>query len=272
MKTSVTAFNPLFFLILASTLLGCGEDSEATDPLGGDTTLPSYRDPRCDRWGQIELFGQYMVQNNIWNDEAVGQEQCVTALWDGESSVAGMIVDPVEIETSDTPGSYPAIVYGWHWGTFYGAYPEARRVEDIDAIPSAWRFSAPSSARYNASYDLWLHPMPAPPDANGSLELMIWVDHRDAGPIGEMVDRVELEGASWEVWLGENTEFGFSTVTYRRTEGTSNLTLDLTDFVTGALDRVQATPEWYLLGVEAGFEIWRSTERFTTHGYEVRIE
>lgn len=271
MKTSVKAFNLPFLLILASTLLGCGEDEEAADPPSG-TTLPSFRDPRCDRWGQIELLGQYMVQNNIWNEEAAAQEQCVTALWDGESSIAGMIVDPVDIETSDTPASYPAIVYGWHWGTFYGAYAEARRVEDIDTIPSTWRFSVPSEARYNASYDLWLHALPAPPDANGSLELMVWVDSHDASPIGEMVDLVELEGASWEVWRGQNTDFGFATVTYRRTEGTTDVTLDLLGFVQGALDVVEAPEDWYLLGVEAGFELWRATDRFASQSYEVRID
>lgn len=272
MKTPLTTFNVPFSLILALLVLGCGADEKSATPPSSDTALPRFRDPRCDRWGQIELFGQYMVQNNIWNEAAATQKQCVIALWDGESSIAGMIVDPVDIATSDTPGSYPAIVYGWHWGTFYGAYAAARHVADIDAIPTTWRFSVPSDARYNASYDLWLHPTPTPPDASGSLELMIWVDSHDAGPIGEMVDLVELEGASWEVWRGENTEFGFSTVTYRRTEGTSEVAFDLIDFVTDALDRVDATSDWYLLGVEAGFELWRANDRFTTESYEVRIE
>jgi len=269
MQTRLEGFNHAFLLSLALVLGGCGDDgTPAKAPRSN--SLPQFQEPSCDRWGEIELSGQYMVQNDIWNDEAATVQQCVTALWNGSSSIAGMLVDPVDIDMPDTPASYPSIVYGWQWGPFHGAYTEARRVDDIRRVPTTWRFSVPADARYNASYVLWLHPMPSPPDGTGTIELMIWVADRDATPIGELVDSVELEGATWEVWTGPNV--GRSAVTYRRTAGTADLTLDLLGFVQGALVLAEATPDWYLLGVQAGFELWRATDRYTTESYEVRIE
>ncbi len=255
----------------ASALLaGCGNSSVPAPEPNLGSELPRYQDPRCDRYGQIELIGQYTVQNNVWNDEAALQEQCVTALWDGSSSVAGLIVDPVDVSTEELPASYPSIVYGWHFGSFYGPYREARLVTDVAAIPTTWRFTVPGDARYDAAYDLWFHPEPAPPDAQGSLEMMIWVASRDATPVGELVNLIDLGQASFEVWWGQNA--GFSTLTYRRTGSVSEVTMDLVPFLADAIGRGVLMSDWYLLSVESGFELWRATSAVTTHAYEVRVE
>jgi hypothetical protein len=212
-----------------------------------------------------------MVQNNVWNEAAAKQEQCVTALWDGSSDVAGFVVDPVQIESpDDTPASYPSLVYGWHWGAFYGPYREARTVRDIRAIATEWRFGVPDGARYDAAYDLWLHPEPSPPDATGALEIMIWLSSEDVNPLGSLVELVSLAGAEWEVWLGTGGEF--STVTYRRTENVFEAELELRELVVDALTRGGATEDWYLLGAQAGFEIWRASKALTTHSYRVDIQ
>ncbi len=263
--------------IAAAFLGACGGEDAAPakapakepDPV---ESLPRFQDPRCDRYGEIQLFGQYMVQNNIWNDEVATQTQCVTALWDGQSSVAGLVVDPVEIAVpGDTAGSYPAIVNGWHWGKFHGSYLTARTLGELTAVLSTWRFSVPEDARFNVEYDLWLHPTAAPSDPVGGSEVMIWVAHRDATPIGEMVDSIEVEGASWQVWSGLGS--GFSTLTYRRAESVlGEVTLDLRGFLDDAIERGVATADWYLLGVEAGFELWHAASPFTIDAYEVRIE
>src|SRR5262245_39848438 len=92
---------------------------------GGQTSiaacaLPSYGDPICDRYGQIQILGQYMLQNNKFNDATVTQDQCVNALWDGEGTRAGFVVSPVAIDVpGPMSGTYPALVLGWHWGKFY---------------------------------------------------------------------------------------------------------------------------------------------------------
>lgn len=261
--------------VLTVALAGCGSSGEkppVTTPAPTEEVedFPRFGEARCERYAQVNLFGQYMVQNNVWNDAASGQTQCVTPLWDGEGPVAGFIVEPHDISTGSVPASFPGIVYGWHYGTYFGAYNAPLRVEEVTRVPSSWRFSVPDDVRYDAAYDLWLHPEPNPPTLEGTVEIMIWVAERDVTPIGEKIDQIELEGATWEVWFGPNS--GFSTVTYRRTEGVSDFSLELTGFVADAVTRSDLEPNWYLLSVEAGFELWQASEPLTTHRYEVRIE
>mgnify|MGYP003576520325 CR=1 FL=1 len=99
---------------------------------------------------------------------------------------------------------------------------------------------------------------------------MIWVSSPDADPIGAMVDSITLADATWEVWFGANADF--STVTYRRAENVSEVAMDLRGFVTAALTRAEAAEDWYLLGVQAGFEIWRSSEPLETSSFWVEIQ
>jgi len=75
------------------------------------------------------------------------------------------------------------------------------------------------------------------------------------------------------VWSGPGLNVGSTALTYRRVEGADGaVALDLRAFFDDALERGTATQDWYLLGVEAGFELWRTSSAFMTERYEVRIE
>ena len=173
--------------------------------------------------------------------------------------------------TTFEPASYPSVVYGWHWGTFYGPYSQARRVSNVTSIPSTWSFSVPVSGQYNLSYDLWMHQQNNPPDPDGGLELMIWVSTQgNAIPFGDNTDSMSLDDAGWEVWYGTNPD-SWDILTYRRTTDVAWVDMDLVPFVTDAVGRGYVTDSWYLLGVQAGFEIWQRTETMTTDCYSVEI-
>jgi hypothetical protein len=259
------------FIAAVSTCLAlpsCGGGGSASG--GTRTELPSYGEKQCERYGQIELPGRYTVQNNVWNDDAGNPIQCVSALWDGGSR-AGLLLDPVNVAVSgDTPASYPAIVYGWLWGGgFHGGYRSARTIESISAAPSTWAFSVPAEARYDAAYDLWIDAEPDPPDPSSGLEIMIWASCRDARPNGSFVGAVTIAGADWELWYGPMASY--NTATYRRVSNADAVDLDLVPFLADATARGYADRAWYLLSVQAGFEIWRASAPFVVSSYSVDI-
>ncbi len=222
-----------------------------------------------DQYGTITA-GNYMVQNNIWN-AINGASQTVTAYRGAGANAVAFQVRPNISVSSDEPASYPSVVYGWHYGTFYGGYSSARKISAIGAMPSVFEYCAPADGSYDVSYDVWIHDQPtASEPGGGSTELMIWIGTRDATPIGDEVDSVSIGGANWEVWYGGNAG-GWQTLSYRRVTNTQAVDFDLMDFVLDGVSRSYYSSSDYVLGIEAGFEIWDSTETFTLQNYSVSV-
>jgi len=237
----------------------------------GDMPSP-YGSQVCGRYDTITLGNQYMVQNNVWNDNTAGS-QCISALWNN-GDTAGFVVSPsgISIDAEIGPASYPSIVLGWHYGQFYGSYTAPRTLSSLTTIPSTWSYSVPTgSESYNVSYDLWIHSNAGAQEPQGGLELMIWTNHRDTVPIGSIVSQsVSLAGGSWEVWYGQNSR-GWNTVSYVNISNPTSISLDVAEFINEAVTRGYAGGGDYLLGVQAGFEIWRSSVEMRTNAFTISI-
>lgn len=240
---------------------------------GNDDPPPPYGAEVCGQFATISLTNQYLVHNNVWNGAVYGSggSQCISALWDGASDVAGFVVEPSFDVDTPQPGSYPAIIYGWHYDyAVPGAY-DPQPISTISAIPSEWSWEVPAAGQYNVAYDLWMHPNASVTSPDGGLELMIWTATRDVTPIGSYQGyTVDIGGGTWEVWYG--SPGGWNTVTYRRTSNTDSVDMDLLPFVEHAVDQGYAQESWALLGVEAGFEIWEGFQPMTTTWYHVHVE
>jgi Glycosyl hydrolase family 12 len=259
---------PFDFCISSLTPVLSGEGGTGG---GGGQMPPPYGDEVCGDFATITLPGTYLVHNNVWNGAVPDGAQCIRALWDGASDVAGFVVEPNFNVGSSQPGSYPAIIYGWHYEYSVPSPYVAQQIQSINSIPSEWGYSVPAAGQYNVSYDLWVHPQQDPPNPNGGLEIMIWTTTRDVVPIGgNQGYTVGFGGAEWEVWYG--SAGAWNTVTYRRVTNTSSVDMDLLPFVEHAVGQGYAQDSWYLLGVEAGFEIWEGNQAMTSSYYQVSVE
>ncbi|HEX2731089.1 MAG TPA: hypothetical protein VHM70_05775 [Polyangiaceae bacterium] len=242
------------------------DGSTPTPSTGG--ALANYGSPQCDQYSRIDLGGVYTVQNNLYG----GNSHCIQAFWDN-GTTAGFELSNVSanVATGMAPGSYPSIVYGWHDGTFYGAYKSAKQLSAIQSIPSKWSFTVPDgSVNYNASYDNWIGTGATSASFGGTLEQMIWLSYKGTTPIGSQVEQsVSIGDATWSVWYGEHD--GFRTVSYIRTSNTNNVDFDLKPFMDETISRGYAQDGNYLLGVQAGFEIWQASSPFKTNSYSVSI-
>lgn len=274
----ITSLKP----ILSAGSTGTGGSSGTTGTAGssgtscGTLTAFGGGASKCGNTDVITGVGNYAVQNDAYNPS--GGSECITATQGG--TCAGFTATPSLNVSGNTPGSYPSIIYGWHYHNVYGPYTTPKQVSAIASIPTSWQFTVPTSGvKYDVSYDIWANQSggnPTAPDAN-TLELMIWLDETsDTVPAGAPLNggtTVTIAGTAWQIYTGMVSTWHY--IAYRRSASTAPLNnVDIKPFLTDAATRnVGLTTSWYLLSVEAGFEIWQgqSPNTFTTNAYSVSV-
>ena len=235
---------------LVAGLTGLAALLAATGPLSSAHAAPSDTARPlaeiCDTYG-TEQVGRYVVQNNVWGASTA---QCITTTDNGFRISVAEHHNP----TDGAPAAYPSIFAGCHYGICTPDSGLPLQVSALGGATSSVSMTRPDSGEWNASYDLWFDPTPRTDGQNTGAELMIWLDHRGAPqPIGSPVGTAQINGATWEVWVG-NT--GWNVISYVHTGGTGSLNFQIKDFTDDAVARGQIDPSWYLTSVQAGFEPW----------------
>jgi Glycosyl hydrolase family 12 len=221
--------------------------------------------------------GNYGLQNNV-NNGATGE--CVQGVAGG--TCAGMTAtfgNGFGNAGMSSPQSYPSLVYGWQNGVFYGGYPAAKQLSTIASAQSNWQFTVPSSGTWDVSYDTWFSPSRAPATSNGGLELMVWPAALGGkNPAGSDTGQsVSFPGGPWEIWRGtiSNQLGSWAIISYKRASSSSStVSPDLLQFFNDALTRnVGLQTSWYLLGIQAGFEVWQQNagQNMVTNTFSVNV-
>lgn len=235
-----------------------------TGDLGGLTDLGQF----CGIVGEPSehtLTGTYRIQNNVFS--AGTGMQCITAKAGGGK--AGFTVDSGNLNGSDTPVAYPSVVYGWHYGEWTTGTTLPKVVSTIASAPSEVSFTV-GSGRYNAAYDIWVHPQMDPPTPSGGLEVMVWLNYGSVQPFGSPVGTASLANATWDVWQGSAPD-GWGYVAYV-INGQTSWSGDLKPFIADAVNRDSAANDtWNLLSIQFGFEIWTSSPGFSLTSFSATV-
>ena len=210
----------------------------------------------------------YTAENNEWGS---GAPECITT--DGS---AGFIVAKSSIANSTygAPGGYPALYKGCHWGACTPGSGFPIEVSDIrpGTVTTSWSTAQPGGSNdYDVAYDIWFNKTPTTTGQPNGTELMIWLNHNGpVQPFGSKVARnVSVGGRGYNVWFGNQ---GWNTVSYTMTTGTTSVShLDLQPIIADAVSRGYISPSWYLIDVEAGFELWHGGAGLATHSFSVNV-
>jgi hypothetical protein len=243
----------------------------------GGTTCQSSYGKVCGSQDVVTGVGNYTVQNNIFNG---GAGQCVQP-----SCAAGNAGFSVTFPNGSfgsggsSPSSYPSVIYGWSNGTFYPGSTLPKQLSAINSANSTWSYNVPGGT-YDAAYDIWLATSPTA--ATPGLELMIWVGDVGPQPSGGSVRNgitVPMVGGTWDVWHGHVSQWEY--LAYRSTSpsGSGNVSFDLNKFFQDAVANAgpyglnpALTSNWYLLGIQAGFEIYSESGTLTTNSFAVNVQ
>jgi Glycosyl hydrolase family 12 len=99
---------------------------------------------------------------------------------------------------------------------------------------------------------------------------MIWLDHDGpVRPFGSQVSTVIIGGRSYEVWFGTQP---WNTISYSLVGRTTSVRdLDIGQFAADSLRRGYFQKSWYLIDVEAGFELWQGGAGLATDSFAVNV-
>jgi hypothetical protein len=212
--------------------------------------------------------GAYTVENNEWGS---GEPECITTAGSAGFTVAN---SSIANSTYGAPGGYTAIYKGCHWGACTPGSGFPIQVSDIrlGRVTTSWSTSQPGgSSDYDVAYDIWFNRTPTTTGQPNGTELMIWLNHH--GPVqpfgSKVASNVSIGGRGYDVWFGNQ---GWNTVSYTMTSGTTSVSsLDLQPLIADAVSRGYISPSWYLIDVEAGFELWQGGAGLATNSFSVKV-
>jgi hypothetical protein len=206
--------------------------------------------------------GVYEMQTNLYNSRALfsmcgngGENFKIT-----KSQIGG--------PADGVPGGYPSIYRGCHWGvcTKNSGLPILVSSMETDTSQVRLSFNTHVSARgvWDDAFDIYYTPC----DDHGisqsgctqstqpDREMMIWLSHYGPAIPGGKSTKVTIGGINFNLWWDGHTMW----YVMRQPSLTNPhvQSLDLGDFIKDAVDRGYIpSPAWYLMDIEAGFEIWR---------------
>ena len=215
--------------------------------------------------------GTYTVQNNEFDSSV---SECVTTDGSDDITVASSSIDN---STDGSPGAYPSIYQGCHWGNCSSGGLSAHPIEVSSLTPgtvtTSWSTTQPGgSSDYDVAYDIWFNQTPATTGQPDGSELMVWLNHN--GPVqpfgSEVASNVTLGGHTYNIW--EGAQSSSDTVTYDMTSpATSVSNLDIGTLTQDMVNRGYTKSSWYLIDVEAGFELWQGGAGLKTSSFSVNI-
>jgi hypothetical protein len=214
--------------------------------------------------------GAYTIDNNEWGSSA---QECITTNGNAEFR---MVQSAIANGGEGAPGGYPDIYKGCFYGACTSGSDLPIRVSKIhaDTVTTSWRTAQPRGGNiYNAAYDIWFNKSPSTGGEANGLELMVWLNHHGPKhPYGsEVVSNVSIGGRSYSVWYGGRTG-RYGTVTYEMNSGVRSVSnLNLRPFEADAVGRGYLRKRWYLISVQAGFEVWQGGTGLATKSFSVNV-
>jgi cellulose 1,4-beta-cellobiosidase len=211
--------------------------------------------------------GVYTVQNNEWGS---GAAECVAVGGPGGFTVTR---SAIANSASGAPGGYPSIYRGCHWSACTprsGLPIPVSRLLSPGTVTTTWATAQPGTGAYDVAYDIWFNRAPGTSGQPDGAELMIWLNHNGpVRPFGSKVSTAVIGDRSYDVWFGKQA---WNTISYSMVRGTTSVRdLDIGQFATDALRRGYIGKSWYLIDVEAGFELWQGGAGLTTDSFAVNV-
>jgi hypothetical protein len=206
--------------------------------------------------------GAYIYQQNEWNSTL---QQCANI----DNVTGNFTITSANFNLSGgAPATYPSIFKGCHWGLCTSNSGLPIQVSQLGSAVSSWSTTQPASGAYDVAYDIWTNSTPTTSGQPNGSEIMIWLNSRGGvQPFGTQVaTNAAIAGKTWNVWTGRQASWNIAS--YVLTPGgTSVSNLDIKAILQDSVNRGSTNAAWYLIDVEAGFEIWQGGQGLASSGF-----
>lgn len=224
----------------------------------------------CGEHRALVAGGAYVIQNDEWNSRA---SECVSYTRSGTAfAVSGAAISQ---PAGSGPGGYPSVFAGCFYGTCTSGSRLPRQVSSLGpgSVTSDWSTTQQAGGSYDAAYDIWFASRPDTSGWPNATEMMIWIAHQGSPrPLGYEQATASVGGRPASVWYGYGSGGGGPTLTYELTSPVTSVSgLDIGAFVQDAMLRGYLRPDWYLIDVQAGFELWQGGQGLATNEFAVHV-
>jgi len=231
----------------------------------------------CNHWATI-TSGRYRYENNVWGmKKATGKfEQCLLSRERNGKKEIGW--------TWSWPGfdpsvfAYPEVVVCWKpWS---GATSDQRfpiLVSAVKTMTLEYEVETEVTGSYNLAPEIWLTDTARPNPKSITTEVMFWMDYTEgARPAGSIVDHVDLNGTSYELWREDSIGVdangkGWRLLTFkspaRKLKGQIDIAALLRHLTTANLANVSD----YVASVEFGNEVMGGTGTTWLKHFDVHV-
>jgi hypothetical protein len=225
---------------------------------------PAQATTQCSN-AMVGTYGKYWLNNNLWGAYSGTGWQCT---WD--SYVSGDTVGwGTSWSWSGNPNgvkSYASENLGWRWDNGWGNTGLPARIWDNKNVYTGWNFSVSGNNTLDVAYDLWFK---WDPNGGNTDELMVWAYHSGgAGPVGSKQTSVYIGGAWWDLYMGN---IGWNVYSFVRQDNSTNVNLNLRDFINDVTFRGWMSNSKYLTSVEAGTEVFTGTGGLNVNSYYATV-
>lgn len=168
---------------------------------------------------------------------------------------------------SSTGTGFVAMVDGKDWGYTSPVTTLPKKLSAISPNNTTWfsQSAYPNSGSYyDATYDIFIDPTPAPTNRNSHNELMIWLNWSNTKPLSNAYDasgnaipvatNVSLGGRSWNIYEYNWPDGVSHTISYLDTNRSGWWSGSLTPFFNWGINRGYYSNDQYLNSIMAGWE------------------
>ena len=250
-----------------------GSTATASNPIIGERW--------CQPWAEIS-YGDYVLQNNTWNDSEVYSDnwhQCIELAGSAGNYVAKWDYNWLNSNegNSHSVKSYPQVYYGRKTKNTTSGTPEKLGLPaPLNNIPDykvRFKYSETGNPERNVALESFFHTSCEAEEWNKQFELMVWVGIPVTKAPGPLVAEVTIDGVAWNVHTNPSLAWGYVAFVAQQpmTEGNLdwNKFVDWTRF-TGPNFGVPRIQNNTCMGaIEIGTETFWGKGTFTLHEFRV---
>ncbi len=263
---------------------GFGFENDRTCVVTGATATrnrPLLNQRSCIPWLEIG-YGNYKLQNNVWNASAVfsnNWSQCIELQGSPGNYVASWDYNWLQRNEGNefAVKSYPQVYYGRK--TRYnlsGTVAETGLPQPTDNLSQyqvQYDFSETGIVERNVALESFFHTSCEAEEHNKQFEMMVWVGIPNIRTPGTQVTSATIDGQGWDVYV--NTQLPWAYVAYVAQNPSNRGTLNWNAFVdwsrnVGPAFGVPAMARNTCMGaIEIGTETFWGTGTFTLNRFQV---
>jgi hypothetical protein len=209
--------------------------------------------------------GHFWVRNDFWGTTGMcmassGDKSNFTVVATRANRIHGQVM------------AYPYIFSGCSWGICTPGSGLPARASTLRDPESTWRTTAKVGGIWDASYDLWFDRNRMTNGQARGAELMIWINSSNIAPFTKRT--VWIDHVAWYIDSWRTKHSGMPSwryIQFRRVHPVSQVTnLRLGPFIRRAERLGYVQRQWWLLNIEAGFELTKGGAGLKTTYFTAR--